>query len=45
MIDTANTSAEAGRELVSFRAGEQEYCVDIISVREIFRTACSRLTL
>jgi purine-binding chemotaxis protein CheW len=35
MIDPANTSAEAGRELVSFRAGDQEYCVDIIAVREI----------
>jgi len=44
MIDTANTSAEAGRELVSFRAGEQEYCVDIISVREIRGwTACTTL--
>ena len=35
MIDSDYTSGEHGRELVSFRAGEQEYCVDIISVREI----------
>jgi purine-binding chemotaxis protein CheW len=26
---------DARRELVSFRVGEQEYCVDIMSVREI----------
>jgi len=35
MNESANISGESGRELVSFRAGDQEYCVDIIAVREI----------
>lgn len=44
MIDPASPPAEAGRELVSFRAGDQEYCVDIIAVREIRGwTACTTL--
>ena len=29
------TDAAAGRELISFRIGAQEFCVDIMSVREI----------
>jgi purine-binding chemotaxis protein CheW len=35
MTESANIPGESGRELVSFRAGDQEYCVDIIAVREI----------
>ncbi|KQY85036.1 chemotaxis protein CheW [Brevundimonas sp. Root1423] len=30
-----NLSASASRELIAFRIGEQEFCVDIMSVREI----------
>lgn len=36
MIQTANsTGHQDTRELVSFRAGDQEYCIDIKAVREI----------
>ena len=35
MNQPANTVANERRELTSFWAGEQEYCVDIMSVREI----------
>ena len=36
MIPTKTpVSEESSRELVSFRAGDQEYCVDIMAVREI----------
>lgn len=36
MTDTETLSTEAQtRELLSFRVGRQEYCVDIMSVREI----------
>lgn len=35
MTETAAVAAGKPRELVSFRAGDQEYCVDIMSVREI----------
>jgi len=35
MTESAIIPGESGRELVSFRAGDQEYCVDIIAVREI----------
>ncbi|MFD0978421.1 chemotaxis protein CheW [Tropicimonas aquimaris] len=36
MTDVAATAVEATeRELLSFRVGGQEYCVDIMSVREI----------
>ena len=31
----ANTQTGARRELISFRIGEQEFCVDIMAVREI----------
>ena len=34
MLDTLGTSATE-RELIAFRIGEQEFCVDIMSVREI----------
>lgn len=34
MTDLAQIAAER-RELISFRIGEQEFCVDIMSVREI----------
>ncbi|HYE42329.1 MAG TPA: chemotaxis protein CheW [Caulobacteraceae bacterium] len=35
-MNEANTQASgAVRELISFRIGEQEFCVDIMSVREI----------
>ncbi len=34
MSDTATTAA-AARELIAFRIGQQEFCVDIMSVREI----------
>ena len=44
MIEAVTSAVEAGRELVSFRAGDQEYCVDIIAVREIRGwTACTTL--
>lgn len=35
MIEAVTNASEPRRELVSFRAGEQEYCVDIMAVREI----------
>lgn len=35
MTDAPASVAGTPRELVSFRAGDQEYCVDIMSVREI----------
>lgn len=35
MIEAQAPAHEARRELVSFRAGDQEYCVDIMAVREI----------
>ncbi|WGM38331.1 chemotaxis protein CheW [Caulobacter sp. NIBR1757] len=35
MTDVATTPSESSRELVSFRAGDQEFCVDIMAVREI----------
>ncbi len=35
MIEATSVTGQPGRELVSFRAGDQEYCVDIIAVREI----------
>lgn len=35
MTDPVNTGANARRELIAFRIGDQEFCVDIMSVREI----------
>lgn len=35
MVSAAETSAPAARELIAFRIGNQEYCVDIMAVREI----------
>lgn len=35
MTDTHQQNPEKDVELLSFRIGEQEYCVDIMSVREI----------
>ncbi|WBU58169.1 chemotaxis protein CheW [Paracoccus sediminicola] len=35
MTDTAHLTHDEDLELLSFRIGEQEYCVDIMSVREI----------
>lgn len=35
MTPTKTPASDERRELVSFRAGEQEYCVDIQAVREI----------
>lgn len=35
MIEAKTPAPEQRRELVSFMAGDQEYCVDIIAVREI----------
>jgi purine-binding chemotaxis protein CheW len=35
MEDTQNASGDLRRELISFRIGSQEFCVDIMSVREI----------
>ncbi|MEM9170307.1 MAG: chemotaxis protein CheW [Pseudomonadota bacterium] len=35
MTPTEETIETSARELVSFRIGDQEYCVDIMSVREI----------
>jgi purine-binding chemotaxis protein CheW len=35
MAETTDAYAEKGCELVAFRAGAQEFCVDIMSVREI----------
>jgi purine-binding chemotaxis protein CheW len=34
-LGAASNSSRAGRELITFRIGEQEFCVDIMSVREI----------
>ena len=35
MTEPKTPASEDRRELVSFRAGDQEYCVDIMAVREI----------
>lgn len=35
MTEQAHTPIAAASELISFRIGDQEYCVDIMSVREI----------
>jgi purine-binding chemotaxis protein CheW len=35
MTDTFSHAGAAHRELIAFRIGEQEFCVDIMSVREI----------
>jgi purine-binding chemotaxis protein CheW len=35
MVDNINHGAGQRRELISFRIGDQEFCVDIMSVREI----------
>lgn len=35
MEDTANASKANGRELIAFRVGSQEFCVDIMVVREL----------
>ncbi|NJC39818.1 purine-binding chemotaxis protein CheW [Brevundimonas alba] len=35
MSDIVPTAAAAARELIAFRIGRQEFCVDIMSVREI----------
>jgi len=35
MNDVSNITAAAARELIAFRIGEQEFCVDIMAVREI----------
>ena len=35
MTEPHTTSSAETRELISFRVGEQEYCVDIMAVREI----------
>ena len=35
MIENENINTGDSRELVAFRVGDQEYCVDIMSVREI----------
>ena len=35
MTEPTPTSSTETRELISFRVGEQEYCVDIMAVREI----------
>ncbi len=35
MTETAKADTSAMRELISFRIGDQEFCVDIMSVREI----------
>lgn len=35
MTDLANTSGKPAQELIAFRIGQQEFCVDVISVREI----------
>jgi len=34
-ISTGSNSSATGRELITFRIGAQEFCVDIMSVREI----------
>lgn len=35
MNELARTQADGVRELIAFRIGDQEFCVDIMSVREI----------
>lgn len=35
MTTLANTTSTGARELIAFRIGDQEFCVDIMSVREI----------
>src|SRR4051795_2781013 len=35
MDHTPNASEAGGRELIAFRAGAQEFCVDIMAVREL----------
>lgn len=35
MIETLTTPSNARRELIAFRIGDQEFCVDIMQVREI----------
>jgi purine-binding chemotaxis protein CheW len=35
MTTLANTKSSGARELIAFRIGDQEFCVDIMSVREI----------
>ena len=35
MIDKAKTDGAKMHELIAFRIGAQEYCVDVMSVREI----------
>jgi purine-binding chemotaxis protein CheW len=35
MTTLANTMSSGARELIAFRIGDQEFCVDIMSVREI----------
>jgi len=35
MIDPTAVASTARRELISFRVGDQEYCVNIMAVREI----------
>ena len=35
MNDTVTQGAAQRRELIAFRIGDQEFCVDIMSVREI----------
>ena len=35
MTDHFSTTASDARELIAFRIGEQEFCVDIMAVREI----------
>ncbi|MCF8880096.1 chemotaxis protein CheW [Hyphobacterium sp. SN044] len=34
-MNEANQTVTGGKELISFRIGEQEFCVDIMAVREI----------
>ncbi|HTO32774.1 MAG TPA: chemotaxis protein CheW [Pararhizobium sp.] len=35
MTSLAKTLTKAGRELIAFRIGDQEFCVNVMSVREI----------
>ena len=34
-MSSAGTASDRGQELIAFRIGDQEFCVDIMSVREI----------
>ena len=34
-MGSAGTASDQGQELIAFRIGDQEFCVDIMSVREI----------